>query len=160
MSNKFLAWCFSFKQKFGMMLRIAASRAPSKSISDIPRTDSMGDALQEGILKSREAVFKNNLSDKQNKTIQAELKAGRPWMAKLRERRYMGTEIQKELTKIIQKDPRLKGMKENDRGPDYTQEGNPVKYELVTDTRSNILWHARHLTLRDELFRYIKLPPK
>jgi len=160
MSNKFLAWCFSFKQKFGMLLRIAASRAPSKSISDIPRSDPVGDALQEDALKARARASKDHFTIAQKRAIDDEIKAGRPWMAKLLERKYMGTEVQKELNEIIKTDPRLKGVTSHGRGPDYTQEGNRVKYELLTDSKWNMQKHATRPGIKNELIRYIKFPPK
>jgi hypothetical protein len=119
-----------------------------KAPSDIPRSDPIGDQLQEAVTQAAREWGPQRLSPKEGFAIDNARKEGKYWLARLLEREARGRYVHARV-----KD-RFEGFVQfNHQGADVVDLQTGRKYEILSGTESNLALHGRRMAT--EFFRML-----
>ncbi len=119
-----------------------------KSLQDIPAEDTVGDQLQEAVIKAAQEWGPQRLSPRERSAIKDALEKGEYWLARLLEReargRYVHAKVEAQFRERFQF---------NHQGVDVVDLKNNRQYEILSGTASNLALHGRRLA--GEFFRML-----
>jgi len=120
-----------------------------KSARDIPAEDKVGDMLQEAVTKAANEWGAHRLSRAEQDAIDAALKKGEYWLARLLEREARGRFVHATV------EAQFKGrLRFNHKGVDVVDlSPGGYKYEILSGTESNLARHGRRMA--GEFFRML-----
>jgi len=119
-----------------------------KSVKDIPAEDKVGDLLQEAVTRAAQEWEQHRLSRDERSAIDAALKKGKYWLARLLEREARGRFVHRRVKRQFEGRFQF-----NDQGVDVVDLKTGRQYEMLAGTESNLARHGRRMA--GEFFRML-----
>jgi len=122
---------------------------PGKSVKDIPAEDKVGDLLQEAVTRAAKEWGPHKLNQNEQRAIDAALRKGKYWLARLLEREARGRFVQTEVKRRFE---RFYDFSLN-KGVDVIDPATGTRYEILSGTDTNLARHGRRMA--SEFFRML-----
>ncbi|HLM48407.1 MAG TPA: hypothetical protein VK458_31370 [Myxococcaceae bacterium] len=122
---------------------------PGISVKDLPAEDKVGDLLQEAVTSAAKEWGPHKLNQNEQRAIDAALRKGKYWLARLLEREARGRFVQTEVKRRFE---RFYDFSLN-KGVDVIDPATGTRYEILSGTDTNLARHGRRMA--SELFRML-----
>ncbi|MET0401342.1 MAG: hypothetical protein ABW123_03020 [Cystobacter sp.] len=119
-----------------------------RGLEDIPTRDPLGDELQEAATRAAREWGSDKLTRDESAAIENALERGEYWLARLLEREARGRFVHRTV-----KNQFSRTLQWRDQGVDAVDLGTGHRYELLSNTESNLARHGRRMA--SEFFRML-----